>query len=285
MQLLASASMSAASAKPEKEGETWADFSTSGSESAPSAKKSAKSAQKSGWLQQSLIDHDARSEKSIALAQARICCFVLVLHLIEQYSSQWQSLNLWVRSILTGLILSSVFPFLAAGAKPLPLHHLEILNVTIITIFLSLIWSYQFAYDYAASGILKAPSMTLLFALIVLRALRSLGVRIAMDDFVTGYSSLSYLRSFPFDKIKIDGFFIKDLENSEDAAAIVRAIAGLGASLGMTTAAECVETEEQMARVAAGGYGEIQVFQFSPPRSANEVAGFYPPISKQASAS
>ena len=115
-----------------------------------------------------------------------------------------------------------------------------------------------------------------------LHQLRSLGVRIAMDDFGTGYSSLSYLRSFPFDKIKIDGSFIKDLENSEDAAAIVRAVAGLGASLGMTTTAECVETEEQMKRVAAEGYGEIQGFLFSPPRPANEIMDFFPEISKKA---
>lgn len=104
-----------------------------------------------------------------------------------------------------------------------------------------------------------------------LHQLRGLGVRIAMDDFGTGYSSLSYLRSFPFDKIKIDGSFIKDLENNEDALAIVRAVAGLGASLGMTTTAECVETEDQLARVSEEGYAEIQGYLFSPPRSAEEV--------------
>jgi diguanylate cyclase (GGDEF)-like protein len=129
-------------------------------------------AHKSGRLQQSLIDHDARGEKSIAIAQAGICCFVLALHLIAQYSSSWETLNLWVPCILTGLILSSIFRFMAAGAKSLPERQLEILNVTDIAIFLSLIWSYQFAYDHAASGILKAPSMTLLFALVGLRALR-----------------------------------------------------------------------------------------------------------------
>lgn len=114
-----------------------------------------------------------------------------------------------------------------------------------------------------------------------LHQLRSLGVRIAMDDFGTGYSSLSYLRSFPFDKIKIDGSFIKDLGDSEDATAIVRAVAGLGASLGITTTAECVETEEQMNRVAAEGYGEIQGYLFSPPRPASEVEDFFPELKKQ----
>src|SRR6185437_11337264 len=71
--------------------------------------------------------------------------------------------------------------------------------------------------------------------LATLHALRALGVRISMDDFGTGYSSLSYLRSFPFDKIKIDQSFIRDLATTDDAEAIVRAIIGLGASLGMRT--------------------------------------------------
>lgn len=104
-----------------------------------------------------------------------------------------------------------------------------------------------------------------------LHQLRGLGVRIAMDDFGTGYSSLSYLRSFPFDKIKIDGSFIKDLDKNEEALAIVRAVASLGASLGMTTTAECVETEDQLARVTEEGYAEIQGFLFSPPRTAAEI--------------
>ena len=79
-------------------------------------------------------------------------------------------------------------------------------------------------------------------------------MRIALDDFGTGYSSLSYLRSFPFDKIKIDRCFVADLaEASEDALAILRAVASLGISLGIATTAEGVETEEQLERVRAGG--------------------------------
>ncbi len=147
--------------------------------SIPQANASAKGHQitpetsrKSGRLQQSLVEHDARGEKSIAMAQAGICCFVLALHLMVQFSSGWQTLNLWVPCILTGLILSSVFRYMAARTKPLPERQLEILNVTDIAIFLSLIWSYQFAYDHGATGILKAPSMTLLFVLVALRALR-----------------------------------------------------------------------------------------------------------------
>ncbi len=81
-----------------------------------------------------------------------------------------------------------------------------------------------------------------------LHHLRALGVRIAMDDFGTGYSSLKYLRSFPFDKIKIDRSFVNELGVRLDSAAIVRAVAELGRSLAMTTTAEGVETEAQLAR-------------------------------------
>ncbi|HDO52297.1 MAG TPA: EAL domain-containing protein [Rhizobiales bacterium] len=105
--------------------------------------------------------------------------------------------------------------------------------------------------------------------------LRGLGARIAMDDFGTGYSSLSYLRDFPFDKIKLDGCFVRDLDTSKEAIAIVRAVARLGDSLGMTTTAECVETEEQLAKLVLEGYAEIQGYLFSPARPAAEVLEFF----------
>jgi diguanylate cyclase (GGDEF)-like protein len=106
----------------------------------------------------------------------------------------------------------------------------------------------------------------------ILLQLRSLGVRIALDDFGTGYSSLSYLRTFPFDKIKIDRCFIADLSTSAEAPlAILRAVTQLGATLGMTTTAEGVETEEQLALVRAVGCTEMQGHLFSPPRPAHEV--------------
>jgi diguanylate cyclase (GGDEF)-like protein len=106
----------------------------------------------------------------------------------------------------------------------------------------------------------------------ILHGLRELGVRISMDDFGTGHSSLSYLRSFPFDKIKIDQSFVRDFPGSADAAAIVRALARLGSSLGMaTTAAEGVETDEQLARLRAEGCTEVQGYLFSQPRPASEV--------------
>jgi diguanylate cyclase (GGDEF)-like protein len=108
--------------------------------------------------------------------------------------------------------------------------------------------------------------------LATLHKLRALGVRIAMDDFGTGYSSLSYLRSFPFDKIKIDRCFVADLsEGSEDALAILRAVAGLGRSLGIATTAEGVETKEQLERVREEGCTEMQGYFFSRPRPIKEI--------------
>ena len=105
-----------------------------------------------------------------------------------------------------------------------------------------------------------------------LHRLRALGVRISMDDFGTGYSSLSYLRSFPFDKIKIDRSFMRDLKSRGDSLAIVKAVIGLGHSLGMSTTAEGIETEEQLAAVREQGCNEVQGFLFSPPISASSVA-------------
>jgi diguanylate cyclase (GGDEF)-like protein len=105
-----------------------------------------------------------------------------------------------------------------------------------------------------------------------LHQLRSLGVRIAMDDFGTGYSSLSYLRSFPFDKIKIDRCFVKDIDDATaGSVAILRAVANLGSSLGMITTAEGVETQEQMERVRVEGCTEMQGFFFSPPKPKGDI--------------
>jgi diguanylate cyclase (GGDEF)-like protein len=104
-----------------------------------------------------------------------------------------------------------------------------------------------------------------------LHRLRALGARIAIDDFGTGYSSLRMLRGFPFDKIKIDQSFIRDLGISPDARSIVNAISGLGRALGMGTTAEGVETEEQLAALTEEGCTEAQGYLFSRPRPADEI--------------
>jgi predicted signal transduction protein with EAL and GGDEF domain len=104
--------------------------------------------------------------------------------------------------------------------------------------------------------------------------LRRCGVRIAMDDFGTGYSSLSYLRRFPFDKIKIDQSFIRQVPENEESAAIVRAIITLGNCLGMTTTVEGVETAEQLAFTSSEGCDHVQGFHLSRPLTAGAFADF-----------
>jgi EAL domain-containing protein (putative c-di-GMP-specific phosphodiesterase class I) len=104
-----------------------------------------------------------------------------------------------------------------------------------------------------------------------LHALRALGVHISMDDFGTGYSSLSYLRSFPFDKIKIDRSFVHDIGANTDSQAIVRAIVSLGSSLGIKITAEGVETEDDLAYLKAEGCTEGQGYLFSKAQPQNAI--------------
>jgi diguanylate cyclase (GGDEF)-like protein/PAS domain S-box-containing protein len=102
-------------------------------------------------------------------------------------------------------------------------------------------------------------------ALATLRQIKALGVRIAMDDFGTGYSSLSNLRAFPFDKIKIDGSFIKSVDSNEQAAAIVRTVLGLGRGLGLPVLAEGVETPGEMQFLREQDCDEIQGYLIGRP--------------------
>jgi diguanylate cyclase (GGDEF)-like protein len=108
-------------------------------------------------------------------------------------------------------------------------------------------------------------------ALAMLHQLRALGVRIALDDFGTGYSSLSYLHRFPFDKIKIDRCFIKDVAESDGSASIVQAVVNIAAARHMTTTAEGVETQAQLDILRKLGCTEMQGYLFSPAKPAAEI--------------
>jgi diguanylate cyclase (GGDEF)-like protein len=107
--------------------------------------------------------------------------------------------------------------------------------------------------------------------LTALRQLRAMGIGVALDDFGTGYSSLSYLHRFPFSKIKIDQSFVRDLMTNNESMSIIRAVTGLGKSLGIRTIAEGVETLEQLGRLRREGCDEAQGYLFSRPRPASEV--------------
>jgi diguanylate cyclase (GGDEF)-like protein len=107
--------------------------------------------------------------------------------------------------------------------------------------------------------------------LTTLRRLKQLGIRISMDDFGTGYSSLSYLRSFPFDKIKVDRVFVSDLGEGTEHIVIVQAVVSIANALGMTATAEGVETDEQRQILSGLGCDEAQGFFFSRPVPIEEV--------------
>lgn len=107
----------------------------------------------------------------------------------------------------------------------------------------------------------------------LLHKIRSLGVRIALDDFGTGYSSLNYLRSFPFDKIKIDRCFVDEVDSREDCRAIIRAVTGLASSLGMVTTAEGVERSDQLNQLKEEGCVQVQGYLFSQAMPATNVEG------------
>jgi EAL domain-containing protein (putative c-di-GMP-specific phosphodiesterase class I) len=108
-----------------------------------------------------------------------------------------------------------------------------------------------------------------------LHQLKEVGVRISMDDFGTGYSSLSYLRKFPFDKIKIDQSFVRDLSEKRDSLAIIKAVATMSVSLGMDTVAEGVETADQFELLKGEGCTEVQGYLFSRPKPAAEIVALF----------
>jgi diguanylate cyclase (GGDEF)-like protein len=127
---------------------------------------------------------------------------------------------------------------------------------------------YRLELEITESTLLHESNRTLE----ILHGFRAMGIKIAMDDFGTGFSSLSYLRSFPFDKIKIDKSFVQSLDRL-DAQAIVRSIVSLGKTLAMRTTAEGVETEAQFDAVLANGCDQVQGYLFSKPVPASQVAG------------
>ena len=171
-----------------------------------------------------------------------------------QDASAWpDDIRVAVNLSPTQLGSSMLFPTVlnALTAAPLPAHRLEL--------------------EITEAVLMQNTEATLR----TLHGLRALGIRISMDDFGTGYSSLSYLRSFPFDKIKIDRCFITGLGEGNESAAIVQAVAGLAQQLSMTTTAEGVETRAQLDRVRELGCTDVQGHLYSPPVPAQELAAIF----------
>jgi diguanylate cyclase (GGDEF)-like protein len=123
-------------------------------------------------LQETLRDYDLKGEKAIALAQGAITFFILTLHISARFGAGLPVASSWVVLALSLLIMSSALRWVLASSRELPEKALDVLNVLDVALFLSLIWSYQYAYAHPAGGSLKAPSFVLLLVLIGLRALR-----------------------------------------------------------------------------------------------------------------
>jgi predicted signal transduction protein with EAL and GGDEF domain len=155
----------------------------------------------------------------------------------------------------------------AVNLSPIQFRNRSLINAVVRALATSQLAPNRLELEITESVLLKENEANI----DTLNQLRGLGIRISMDDFGTGYSSLSYLRSFPFDKIKIDRSFIRELSTKQDTIAIIRAVAGLGHSLGMTTTAEGVETREQFERLKLEGCTEVQGYLFGPPRAVAEL--------------
>lgn len=170
---------------------------------------------------------------------------------------------------------------IAVNVSPAQFHSENMVAVVVGALAQSGLSPNRLEIEITENALLESSEVTLK----TLHGLRELGVRIVMDDFGTGYSSLSYLRSFPFDKIKIDGSFIQQLSEEDQTCAIVNAVANLSRNLGMTSTAECVETEEQRQSIKAAGYTEMQGFLFSPALPLHEVVAKYFPETQTSAAS
>ena len=158
---------------------------------------------------------------------------------------------------------------IAINLSPIQFKNPHIVESVILALAQSGLSSHRLELEVTESVLLNESAANLA----TLHALRNIGAKISMDDFGTGYSSLSYLRTFPFDKIKLDRSFVSDLPDSAESLAIVRAIASLGKSLGLTILAEGVETIEQMQVLHAEGFAQAQGYLFARPQLADDIPG------------
>lgn len=159
----------------------------------------------------------------------------------------------------------------AVNLSPAQLNNRNLLNSVKAVLEQSGLPPHKLQLEITESVLLQNTFATLA----TLHELRKMGVQVALDDFGTGYSSLSYLRSFPFDKIKIDRSFIQDLCTSTEPLAIVRAVAGLAKCLNMISTAEGVETQQQLELLQTMGFTEMQGYLFSRAKPAKEIRQYF----------
>jgi diguanylate cyclase (GGDEF)-like protein/PAS domain S-box-containing protein len=155
----------------------------------------------------------------------------------------------------------------AVNLSPIQLINKGLVDVVMRTLAGSGLPANRLEFEITETVLMQNTAVTLA----TLHQLRALGIHFSMDDFGTGYSSLSYLRSFPFDKIKIDRSFVKDISGEKNALAIIKGVTSLARSLNMITTVEGVETKEQLDHVRPLGCAEIQGYLLSPPKSLEEI--------------
>jgi diguanylate cyclase (GGDEF)-like protein len=158
---------------------------------------------------------------------------------------------------------------IAINLSPAQFRSKELVSVTVSALADSGIMSQRLELEVTETVMMHDSDVV--FA--TLRQLHKLGVRIALDDFGTGYSSLSFLQKFPFDKIKIDRSFVKELSSAkEESRLIARAVVRFAVSLGKTTTAEGVETKEQLDILGAEACVEVQGYYLGRPMHGSKVA-------------
>jgi diguanylate cyclase (GGDEF)-like protein len=150
---------------------------------------------------------------------------------------------------------------IAVNLSPIQFKNTNLVNVIVGALAASGLPPSRLELEITESLLLEADPKNIA----ILHELRALGIHIVMDDFGTGFSSLNYLRSFPFDKIKIDKSFVNDIAKRGESMAIVKAIIDLARALDIAVVAEGVETEEQLKRLVAEGCNEVQGYYFSKP--------------------
>jgi diguanylate cyclase (GGDEF)-like protein/PAS domain S-box-containing protein len=155
----------------------------------------------------------------------------------------------------------------AVNLSPIQLINKGLVDVVMRALARSGLPANRLEFEITETVLMQNTAVTLA----TLHQLRALGIHFSMDDFGTGYSSLSYLRSFPFDKIKIDRSFVKDISGEKNALAIIKGVTSLARSLNMITTVEGVETKEQLDHVRPLGCAEIQGYLLSPPKSLEEI--------------
>jgi diguanylate cyclase (GGDEF)-like protein/PAS domain S-box-containing protein len=167
----------------------------------------------------------------------------------------------------------------AVNLSPIQLIHKGFVDAVIRALSRASLRASRLEFEITETVLMQNTTTTLA----TLHELRALGIHFSMDDFGTGYSSLSYLRSFPFDKIKIDRSFVKDISEQDSSLAIIRGVTSLAHSLNMITTVEGVETEEQLDHVRPLGCAEIQGYLLSPPKSLEEISRQFLPRRETAS--